>query len=371
MSVKLLHVADVHLGAPMANFGAYAEQRRREVEASFRRAIEVAIERQVDAVLIAGDLFDSQRPGTDVLNLVRNGLSTLRQRGIRTIAVPGTHDRLMHGDDVYARAELPLDHLFRSPTFESPFVFDVRGTSVAVYGIAYDPEHTGRGWDSLRPDTSHDVRIVLAHAACRDNPEWSIPDEDLPFEADTLAALDVDYIALGHYHNLRWFQDEERTLAAYSGSLEGRNWKETGPRHVVLVEWSAGRIGAEAIEVHTRTLENTEVDISGLRDRVELVGTIERLCQPDSIWRIELSGSPDTVPDVAALTAELQPRFGWVEIDDRTTLVTSQLIERLCQEETIRGAFFRRLVEARDEATEERACLVADRAIKLGVEVFG
>lgn len=364
-------MADVHLGGPMANFGPFAGQRRSDVEAAFRRAIDLAIARRVDIVLIAGDLFDSQHPGDDALNLVRNGLATLRQSGIRSVAVPGTHDRLLGEDDVYARASLPLDHLVRAPTFETPYVIDVRGASVAIYGIAYDAERTAAGWDSLHPSTDYDVRVVLAHAACRDNPEWSVPEEDLPFEADDLAALDVDYVALGHYHNLRWFRDAERTVGAYCGSPEGRNWKETGPRHVVLVEWDRGQTRVEAIEVQTRTLERAEIDLSALRDRRQIIDAIEQRCSTESIWKVELSGSPDLVPDVAALVAELQPRYGWIEIEDRTTLVTSQLVERLCQEETIRGAFFRRLVEARDEATEERDRRVAERAIKLGVEVFG
>ena len=57
--LRLLHTADVHLGARHADLGNQAAAQRERQFAAFRATIDLALGEQVDALLIAGDLFDS------------------------------------------------------------------------------------------------------------------------------------------------------------------------------------------------------------------------------------------------------------------------------------------------------------------------
>lgn len=357
----------------MSNFGRYADQRRQDVEVALRRVVDLAIERDVDLALFAGDLFDSHHPEPDTVNVARRELARLREAGIRSFGVPGTHDSLGFADSVYRREDLPFDHFFVDPDFANPVTLDVGSHSVTVYGIAYDRDHTLDGWRTLNRREADGIHIAIAHAACQDNPGWSIPAEDLPFTPDDLARLGVDYVALGHYHNLRLFRHNERVIGAYSGSIEGRNWKETGERHVVLIEWESA--GSDPVvtplPVQARMLDTAEIDVSGLPDSLAIAGAVRDACEASSIWRVILIGDPNFVPSPEAILAELEARYGYLEVQDATTLVTSQLLAERCEEETVRGEFFRRLLDARERAEDERSRVVVDRAIKLGVEVFG
>lgn len=373
MSVKIVHLADAHLGAPLANFGDYAETRRRERDEAFRRAIGIAIEERAHAVVIAGDLFDTWRPEAPTVNLARRELARLREAGIPAIAVPGTHDSLVHRDCVYRVETLPFHHLFTDPTFADPIALEVAGTRVTFYGIAYDPERSGEGWASLERADDGGIHVAIAHAACRFNPEWPIGPEDLPFEEGDLAKTGMDWVALGHYHNLTTFDDGDRAVGAYPGSLEGRDWTETGPRHVLVIEWSepGASPAVRPVEVHSRLLETADVDASGLADQREIAEAIRQACDPETLWRVTLAGEPEIVPRPREIEAEIGPAYGHLAIRDETTLVTSRLLEERCEEETVRGEFFRRLLERREEAEADRERAVADRAIKLGLRVFG
>ncbi len=371
MSVRMLHVADAHLGAPLGNFGDYARARRTEHEAAFRRAIQMALDERVHVVLVAGDLFDTFRPEAEAVNLARRELGRLREAGIKVFGVPGTHDSMAWAECVYRREALPFDRLFTEPTFEHPSTLEIEGTRVTIYGIAYDPDR-GAGWETLRRGPGDGIHVALVHAACRFSPAWPVGPEDLPFEEADLPGMDMDYIALGHYHNTRVFKHGKRVLAAYSGSLEGRDWTETGPRHALVVQWGKGSSPTlRPVPLQSRLLESVELDVSGALDEAALIEAIEEACDPQSLWRVTLTGEPEIVPRPHALAATLAASYGHVHVTDETTLVASHVLADRVEEETVRGEFFRRLVAARERAGGQREREVAERALKLGLKVFG
>lgn len=373
MSVRILHLADVHLGALLANFGSYAEIRRQEQAAAFRRAIDVALAERVHAVLIAGDLFDTYRPALAEVNLARRELGRLREAGIRAFAVPGTHDSLGYSACVYRTETLPI-HLFTQPSFSDSATLEVEGVPVTIHGIAFDAARTRDAWGGLTRSASGGIQIALVHAACRFNPDWSIRAEDLPFGPDDLARLEMDYVALGHYHNVHVFRQGERVLGAYSGSIESLDWTEPGDRHVLVVEWESPGEPPQLrpVTVQTRVVDARSVDLSGLTDPREMAAAVAALCPPEVLWRITLVGEPETVPATDTIEAELAPRgFRFLELRDETHIVSSHRVAERCEEETVRGEFFRRLVAAGEHAHDERSRRVAERAIKLGLRVLG
>jgi DNA repair exonuclease SbcCD nuclease subunit len=89
---RLLHMADVHLGARHDDLGpAASAQRERQFEA-FKRAIELAIDEKVDLVLICGDLFDSNSQPKRSFERAAAEIGRLAQRHIPSVLIPGTHD---------------------------------------------------------------------------------------------------------------------------------------------------------------------------------------------------------------------------------------------------------------------------------------
>ncbi|HUP01684.1 MAG TPA: DNA repair exonuclease [Gemmatimonadota bacterium] len=373
MSVRVLHVADVHLGAPLANFGAYAGRRRQELAEAFCRVAAIAIAERVHAVLIAGDLFDTWRPDPADVDLVRRELGRLREAGIKTFAVPGTHDSLAYVDCVYRTQALPFHRFFDGPTFADPSRLEIAGVPVVIYGIAYDRDRTVDGWASLGREREDGIHIALVHAACRSNPGWRIDPDDLPFAESELAARRMDYVALGHYHNLRIFRAGPRVVGAYSGSVLGRDWSEPGPRNVLVVEWVAAGDPptVRPVPIGGRDVESRSVDVSGLTDPEAIAVAVSAACPPGMIWQVMLTGEPEIVIRPAAIEAALEPTHGHLRLIDETMLAASHRVTERCEEETVRGEFFRRLVAARETAAGDRDRAVAERAIKLGLRVFG
>src|SRR5438876_3015006 len=97
--LRLLHTADVHLGARHSDLGeAAAAQRERQFDA-FRRSVDLALAERVDLFLIAGDLFDSNTQPRRSVEAVAAELARLVQARIRAAIIPGTHD-------VYDRASI-------------------------------------------------------------------------------------------------------------------------------------------------------------------------------------------------------------------------------------------------------------------------
>src|SRR5690349_5019739 len=101
--LRLLHTADVHLGARHADLGEQAAAQRERQFAAFRTTVDLAIAEKVDVVLIAGDLFDSNTQPRRSVERVAAELKRLVEAKIRTVIIPGTHD-------VYDRASLYRVH---------------------------------------------------------------------------------------------------------------------------------------------------------------------------------------------------------------------------------------------------------------------
>ncbi|TCN67625.1 metallophosphoesterase family protein [Acetobacteroides hydrogenigenes] len=86
--MRILHTSDWHLGKRLDDFSRLDEQR--EV---LNEIIEIANEQDVDAVLIAGDLFDTYNPPTEAVDLFYRSLKRLTNNGSRpVIAIAGNHD---------------------------------------------------------------------------------------------------------------------------------------------------------------------------------------------------------------------------------------------------------------------------------------
>jgi DNA repair exonuclease SbcCD nuclease subunit len=98
--LRLIHTADVHLGARHADLGDQAAVQRERQFTAFRATVDLALAEKVDVVLIAGDLFDSNtQPRRSVERAVAE-LKRLADATIRTVVIPGTHD-VYDGASVY------------------------------------------------------------------------------------------------------------------------------------------------------------------------------------------------------------------------------------------------------------------------------
>ena len=357
MAIRLLHAADLHLGAPLRNFGELSGERRRDFLKTFDKIVNQAIKREVDCLVIAGDLFDSNQVDSEVIGRVQDAFSRLDKRGIAVVLIPGTHDHVASADSIFVRYTFPEAHLLMEPEARSPLTLTLKGQPVHFYGFAFRSGHGGDPLASMKRRDGEGVHVGLLHGSLKGSPEWDMRRKDLPFSIADLAGLGLDYIALGHYHDFAQIEAEGRVLACYPGTPEGKKFGENGPRHVALVEIADGRVTVEKVAVQTRSLAELTVDASLFPEPGALEGELARLATPDTLARVRLTGTVEEPIDTSLLAGRLQGRYAWLDLVDLTDLYDSALVQRLAREDSIRGMLVRkangRLAQCENEDERE------------------
>ncbi|WP_298268283.1 DNA repair exonuclease [Geobacter sp.] len=371
MTIRILHTADLHLGTPLRNFGEIARERQRDFLKTFDRIVNLAIKREVDCLVVAGDLFDATEVDSETVGRVQDGFGRLEGRGIRVVLIPGTHDNVVPAESVYNRHAFPGAAILREPVVSEPLRMDIRGTAVWFYGFAYRSDRSAEALESMRRREGAGIHIGLLHGSLKGSPEWEIRGKDIPFTAADLVALGLDYIALGHYHNSACLEDGGRIVACYPGSPEGKKFGENGPRHALVVEVGEGEVRVEKVPVQTRVVDELTVDASLFPEPGALEAELSRLASPDLIARVRLCGTVEEPVDAANLGGRLQGKFAWLDLVDETDLYHSDHVRRLEREDSIRGLFIRKVHARFDRAESDAERELCREALKLVMGRFG
>jgi exonuclease SbcD len=374
MSVKILHLADLHLGASFPTLGDRGEERARDLLAAFQRAVEFAVsaEKPVDLVAIAGDLFDTHDPADGIVFEVESALERLTRAGLPVLIVPGTHDACGYRRSVYRRIRLPEGvHLFLSPTLEPGPRHTIRGETVQTYGISFDNAVCARPLAGFRPNGVGDYHVGVAHGALQDSPKWKIRPQDMPLTRAEIGGCGLHYLALGHFHNFAEVR-ENGCVAVYPGTLEGRKFGENGPRYLVVATVGRDGTSIDRTPWNVRTVTDAVVDfqVAEIREERQLEERVAAFSGEREIVRVRLEGPAEFVFDPERLRTRLAPRFFFLELDDRTYLVHLRLLERYREEATVRGVFVRRMLERIDQASTPDAKETATLALRVGLAEF-
>src|SRR5712664_965827 len=133
LAMRFLHTSDWHLGRSLHRFDL------REAQAAFLdHLVETARSERVDAVLVAGDVYDRAIPPLDAVALYEDALARLRAAGARVILISGNHDSPRRLGVNAALIDASGVHLRTRPAaLADPILLDDEHGQVAVYGIPY------------------------------------------------------------------------------------------------------------------------------------------------------------------------------------------------------------------------------------------
>ena len=132
--MRLLHTSDWHLGRSFHGVGMLGAQQQ-----FIDPLVDTVREQQVDAVLIAGDVYDRALPGVDVVRLLDSALEKITAAGAKVILSSGNHDsaaRLGFGSRIFERGGVYLRTRISEIDGAGPAAKPA-GRPVAVYGIPY------------------------------------------------------------------------------------------------------------------------------------------------------------------------------------------------------------------------------------------
>ncbi len=195
-----------------------------------------------------------------------------------------------------------------------------------------------------------------------------------PFTIEEIAGKNVQYCALGHYHQQhRLFNPVDTAEIWYSGIPEGRGWDEEGACGYLLGEIEGGRVRVENQICSQYDLKTITINCDAFTTREQIVEAVleqrGRHYNSNTILRIQLTGAVD--PRLELSFSELEERLAGevlhIRWDDQTHSALD--FEALAQEKTLRGRFIRILNERIATASEEeRAAL--ERARQYGLEAL-
>ena len=268
--MRIVHLSDTHLGFRQLHRvdAAGRNVREQDVAAAFAQAIDRAIALAPDAVIHAGDLFDSHHPSAAALSVALDGLARLRSAGIPIILIAGNHEtpRAASAEHIFAVLERFGDGvhaLHGAPR-------TVRVGALAIHGIPYDND-LARMADAVRaarPDPDAEATVLVAHLGLTGLGGVVGPEASLAVSGEALAgAQGFAYVALGHLHKFTPVADN----VAYSGSTERLSWADDAPlKGIVEVDLARDPSDREYLRRHgvdvRPQLELEPLDAAGVDD---------------------------------------------------------------------------------------------------------
>jgi len=242
---RFLHLADVHLETHFGGRRSTRDRLRRATLEAFRTAVDFAIDQELHAILVAGDLYDDRLLSLRTeLELVRQ-VRRLTDAGVWFLYACGNHDP---GDPRYRAAHLGLDaigagervRVFREAEPEQVTIHNRGGRPVAVVvGAGHAGEREGANLAARFPRVENELPVVgLLHTHVASAREAAAHDRYAPSTPADFARLDYSYWALGHIHVRQ--RAVEGLPVHYAGNLQGRNPRETGEKGGLRVEARAG-----------------------------------------------------------------------------------------------------------------------------------
>jgi len=346
---RFIHTSDVHLDTSFsgAGFSSHLGTRKREaIRGTFRRILEDARSEDADMILIAGDLFESERVTPDTVEFLRQEFGKVHP--IPVFIAPGNHDPCMAGSP-YREEPWPDNvHIFDREEF---CPVELAGIGVRLAGFGYErPRLRDRLFATLPPMPGDLYNIVLCHGSDTGNLPAGKSGHG-PFTIADIAGKNVQYCALGHYHRQHRLQNTiDGTEAWYPGIPEGRGWDETGRGGYLFGEFSGSALRVESRSCGQYPLQTMTVDCDGFTTREQILDAVlgrrGELWDSKTILRVRLEGAADPALDlsVAELGERLAGEALHVHWEDRTYPAWD--FESIALEQTLRGRFVRELTGA-------------------------
>lgn len=354
--MKILHTADWHLGKKLGSIYRIDEQK-----IVLQEICEIANNQNVDAVVIAGDLFDAFNPPTEAVELFYSTLKKLSNNGARpVIAIAGNHDSpdrieapnplaLLNGiffigypkfvfpqfhadlpftvsksDESFLEITLPSKELLRIIT--APFANEFRlqeafMTNKDAELVSFLTDFWQKIADSYCDNNG--VNIFIGHHLFLPTSDSPIeePEDEKPIQAIsallpfTCIPQQIQYVALGHLHRFQTIHKNPPIV--YSGSPLAYSFSEANQaKHVAIVELEANKPAkTEKIQLHTPLL---------------LVRKIFNSCNDAIIWLqenqnvyVELTIISDSYLQPSDIKAIYDAHSGIVAIIPQVTVIQS------------------------------------------------
>ena len=244
--MKLMHLSDLHLGKRVHTVSMLEDQAH-----ILRQILQIAAQQQVDAVLIAGDVYQKASPQSEAMAAFDQFITRLKEMGLAVFVISGNHDSAQRIS--YFSSLLKSSGVYVSEAFDGHLqqvtLQDEHGELVVSLLPFLKPIQVRRFYPDEKIETYQDaVQAVLRHspvdtakrnvlvchqfitgAETSDSEEKTVGGLD---NIDAAVFADFDYVALGHIHKP---QKCTRDTLRYAGSLMKYSFSEVNQKKTVAV----------------------------------------------------------------------------------------------------------------------------------------
>jgi exonuclease SbcD len=295
---RFIHTADPHLDSPLRSLALRNADLAALIGNSTRdalvRVVDLCLDESVDALMIAGDLYDSDQTSMLTARFLGSQMQRLDQAGIRVFIIRGNHDCL---SKITKELVLPATTKVFGGRAERVELTTSSGLAIAVHGISFAQPHAP---ESLLPrflaPRDDVVDIGLLHTSLSGAKGH---DPYAPCSVSDLAAHGFRYWGLGHIHVAKRATVGRSTIVM-PGSPQGRDVGEAGCKSVSLVTvLDDGSILVEDRATSIAQFERVRVDVTGTatwRDLVQRVQTTlatarAQTSSPHLVARLTVAGA--------------------------------------------------------------------------------
>ncbi|WP_335872035.1 metallophosphoesterase family protein [Bacillus sp. 2205SS5-2] len=236
-TIQFIHTADLHLDSPFTGLKSLPKEIFNKLcnstFLSFERIVKEAIQREVDFLLISGDLYDGEDRSIKAQARLQKQFRLLQEASIPVFIIHGNHDHLSGN---WHELSMPGNvHIFGEHVEELKLETK-QHQQVHLYGFSYRERHIYDRKIKEYPliKNSADFHIALLHGS-EGSLLGSTHQPYAPFTLSELVNTGMDYWALGHIHKAQKLSSTP--LILYPGNIQGRHRNEIGEKgcyHVIL-----------------------------------------------------------------------------------------------------------------------------------------
>lgn len=362
-SVRILHTADWHLGKENSYLGNLSNSRKYEIPVTVKKILSVCEDENVDILLIAGDIFESNRVDSDIIDSVFDSLGQLTRA--KVVIALGNHDPLTADSPFKNRTLAP--NVFVLP--ENDSVIDFSELNCRVYGSSFGNVYkTGSERFFITPPDDEKINLMVLHGETKSD----LSSQYCSVTKDFIKNSKMDYIALGHNHKRSEIMKLENTYFAYSGCPEGQGFDEDGLKGVYLGDISKSQANLNFVPTAKRTHYQIDVDLG--KDIPYLEAVMNAIKEASSnyandLFRITLIGAlnPDEIINTDDLIAQISPQVYFLRVKDRTQIKVD--LQLLAKENSLKGHFVQQMLSMMEKCTDSERELY-ENALQIGLKSF-
>lgn len=365
-SVKILHCADLHIGATTSFLGERAESRRFETLITFERIINTAKKNGVNILLIAGDLFNSNNIENVFFERVFECFEQIPE--IKIVFAAGNHDSL-NADSPFKKYTLP-ENLYVLNTYDDCIEFSELG--VRVYGKSFKEVYMhGSEQFKIKPNDKF-INIMCIHGELKSD----LNSNYNAITPDFIKSSGMDYIALGHVHKRTDIAKIGNTYFSYCGCAEGKGFDELGEKGVYLGTVSKHDCAMQFLPCAKRMHLLESIDISGVENSAKCAERVlshiaEKYPEgyTENLYKIVLCGETHEGVSISLdeITSRLNEQLYFAKLRDNTTLAVD--LEALSKENSLKGIFVSKMLSLIDSAADDEKVAVTN-ALNIGLKAF-